>query len=111
MESCTCERRARCIASLNNENDNRGHAVSKQKLVIIILALFTLTFSGLSSTASNDWSQFRGPNASGVSNETGLPVNFGPDQNVVWKTLLPPGHSSPVLTNDRIFVTAHEANK
>jgi outer membrane protein assembly factor BamB len=85
--------------------------VTKQKLAITILALITLTISALSSSASDDWSQFRGPNASGVSNETGLPVNFGPDQNVVWKTPLPPGHSSPVLTNDRIFVTAHEANK
>jgi outer membrane protein assembly factor BamB len=55
--------------------------------------------------------QFRGPNASGVSNETNLPINFGPDQNVVWKTPLPPGHSSPVLTSDSIFITAHEANK
>jgi outer membrane protein assembly factor BamB len=26
---------------------------------------------------------------------------------VVWKTPLPPGHSSPVLTRDRVFVTAY----
>jgi outer membrane protein assembly factor BamB len=85
--------------------------VSKQKLVGAILALVTLTLSGWSSSASDDWSQFRGPNASGVSNETNLPINFGPDQNVVWKTPLPAGHSSPVLTSDRIFVTAHDADK
>jgi outer membrane protein assembly factor BamB len=30
---------------------------------------------------------------------------------VVWKTPLPPGHSSPVLTQNRIFVTAYEGNK
>jgi outer membrane protein assembly factor BamB len=36
-----------------------------------------------------------------------LPVEFGPTKNVVWKTLLPPGHSSPVLTNDRIFLTGY----
>jgi len=29
---------------------------------------------------------------------------------VIWKTELPPGHSSPVLTNDRVFVTAHKDN-
>ncbi len=85
--------------------------MSKLRLAITTFSLITLTLPALSSSASDDWSQFRGPNASGVSNETGLPVNFGPDQNVVWKTPLPPGHSSPVLTNDRIFVTAHEANK
>lgn len=54
-----------------------------------------------------DWSQFRGPNGSGVAETTGLPVDFGPKTNVVWKTELPPGHSSPVLTRDRIFVTGY----
>jgi outer membrane protein assembly factor BamB len=58
-----------------------------------------------------DWPQFRGPNASGVSGATNLPLEFGPSKNVVWKTALPPGHSSPVITADRIFVTAFDASK
>jgi hypothetical protein len=53
-----------------------------------------------------DWSRFRGPNGSGVSISTGVPAEFGPDKNVVWKTALPFGHSSPALTRDRIFLTA-----
>ena len=52
------------------------------------------------------WSRFRGPNGSGVSISTRLPTEFGPEKNVVWKTELPFGHSSPVLTRDRIFLTA-----
>ena len=28
--------------------------------------------------------------------------------NVVWKTALPAGNSSPVLTKDRIFITGYE---
>ncbi len=55
-----------------------------------------------------EWTRFRGPNGSGVSDASGLPVRFGPSENVVWKTALPPGHSSPVLTEDRIFLTAFE---
>src|SRR5262249_9592962 len=55
-----------------------------------------------------DWTQFRGPNGAGVSPSKALPDRFDLQKNVVWKTPLPPGHSSPVLTNDRIFVTAHE---
>ena len=54
-----------------------------------------------------EWSQFRGPNGTGVAETSGLPVEFGPAKNVVWKTELPPGHSSPVLTRDRIFLTAY----
>ena len=51
------------------------------------------------------WSRFRGPNGSGVSTSTRLPAEFGPDTNVVWKTELLFGHSSPALTRDRIFLT------
>jgi outer membrane protein assembly factor BamB len=60
---------------------------------------------------AEDWTQFRGPNGTGVSASTGLPTEFGPQKNVVWKTALPPGHSSPVLAGDRIFLTAHTGEK
>lgn len=55
-----------------------------------------------------DWPQFRGPNGSGTSDSTALPTDIGPGKNVLWKTALPPGHSSPVITGNRIFVTAAE---
>ena len=71
-------------------------------LLSAMLAMFTAT-----GAAAEDWPQFRGPNGSGVSVSTGLPEVFGPEKNVVWKTPLPPGHSSPVLTRDRVFVTAY----
>jgi outer membrane protein assembly factor BamB len=61
--------------------------------------------------AASEWPQFRGPNASGVSEETNLPVEFGPDKNVVWKTPVPSGHSSPSVAGDRIFLTAIEKEK
>ena len=73
-------------------------------------ALWLLAIAG-SRARSEDWPQYRGPNASGVSHSTGLPIEFGPNKNVVWKTPLPPGHSSPILTRDRIFVTAVENQK
>jgi hypothetical protein len=64
-----------------------------------------------SSAISADWPRFRGPNGSGVSDATGLPTEFGPAKNVLWKVDLPPGHSSPVLSGDRIFLTAWEKGK
>jgi outer membrane protein assembly factor BamB len=39
-----------------------------------------------------------------------LPVEFGPQKNVLWKTDLPPGKSSPVLWGDRIFITASDGD-
>ena len=70
-----------------------------------------ITLSVFTTAIAEDWSQFRGPNGSGVSDTTGLPVEFGAGKNVVWKTPLPAGHSSPVLTHDRMFVTAHTNEK
>ena len=57
---------------------------------------------------ASEWSRFRGPNGTGVTDTESLPLHFGPEQNVVWKTALPPGHSSPILTDERIFLTAFE---
>ncbi|MBI3693954.1 MAG: PQQ-binding-like beta-propeller repeat protein [Acidobacteria bacterium] len=58
-----------------------------------------------------EWNRFRGPNGSGVAETSGLPAEFGPAKNVVWKAALPPGHSSPVLSGGRIFLTAFEGQK
>ena len=52
-----------------------------------------------------DWSRFRGPNGSGISETKGLPAEFGPDKNVLWKVDLPQGYSSPIIHGDRIFLT------
>ncbi len=82
---------------------------SKFRLSFILMSLTLLISSSTALTRvfAEEWLQFRGPNGSGVSSSTGLPVEFGPTKNVQWKTELPPGHSSPVLTRDRIFITAH----
>jgi outer membrane protein assembly factor BamB len=61
-----------------------------------------------SSAGASDWARFRGPNGSGVSDTVGLPVEFGPDRNLIWKTPLPPGHSSPILSDQYVFLTAFE---
>jgi outer membrane protein assembly factor BamB len=61
--------------------------------------------------SAGEWPQFRGVNSSGVSDEKNLPVEFSPSKNVVWKTPLPPGHSSPVFSKTQIFLTAYTPEK
>ena len=70
-----------------------------------------LPLLGAALALASDWPQFRGPNASGVSEEPNPPIEFGPNRNVVWKTALPPGNSSPTVTGDKIFLTAVENEK
>lgn len=84
---------------------------------ILVVVALVLLLTSLSSPAeaqaaqADQWARFRGPNGTGVSPTSSLPTEFGPAAGVAWKTPLPPGHSSPVLTATRIFVTAHTAEK
>ncbi len=73
-----------------------------------LLPLLLLTPSLL---LAGDWSRFRGPNGAGVAEEAPLPDRLVPDVNAVWKTDLPMGKSSPALTKERIFLTAHQDEK
>src|SRR5262245_13373346 len=69
-----------------------------------LVALLLTASSSPAQTA--DWSQFRGPNGSGTAgNQPGVAVDIGPDRHVVWKVALPPGHSSPVVQGDRLYLT------
>ncbi|HEX5082425.1 MAG TPA: PQQ-binding-like beta-propeller repeat protein [Blastocatellia bacterium] len=76
-------------------------------LALILTLSGALLCAGQATATDNEWSRFRGPNGTGVSGATNLPVEFGPETGVVWKTSLPPGHSSPVLARTRIYITAH----
>ena len=58
--------------------------------------------------ASGQWSQFRGPNGSGVDSAIGYPVAFSPTNNVVWKVAMPYGQSSPVVAGGHVYLTASE---
>jgi outer membrane protein assembly factor BamB len=71
-----------------------------------------LCLRGADSAAPNSWPQFRGPGGSAIAvGDRPLPAEIGPDQYVVWKTPLPPGHSSPVIHGDRIYLTAVKDRK
>ncbi|MEX0728495.1 MAG: PQQ-binding-like beta-propeller repeat protein [Planctomycetaceae bacterium] len=70
--------------------------------------------NGLSSShvLADSWPQFRGVNSSGIAvDEAELPADIGPDKHVVWKVETPPGHSSPVVIDDRVFLTAIRGEK
>jgi len=55
---------------------------------------------------SMHWLQFRGPHSSGTAPENAdPPVHFSADTNLLWKTEMIPGWSSPCIVNDRIFLT------
>ena len=67
----------------------------------VLLCLFALT----AQLNADDWTQFRGPNATGVSAEKDLPTEFSSEDNVVWSKKLGRGIASPVIANGKTFIT------
>jgi outer membrane protein assembly factor BamB len=69
------------------------------------------TVLAASALSAQEWTRFRGPNGSGVSTATGYPTEFNKSKNVVWRTAVRSGKSSPVLTQRHVFLTALEKDK
>jgi len=69
------------------------------------LALFARAGASGADAAEGEWSRFRGPNGAGISAATTVPVRWT-QNDYNWRAALPgPGHSSPVLWGDRIYLT------
>ena len=69
---------------------------------LAVAALIVTLFAGA------DWTRFRGPDGSGVSQDTGLPTTWTATENIVWKTPMPGfGGSSPITLGDKIFLTTY----
>jgi outer membrane protein assembly factor BamB len=57
---------------------------------------------------AQNWTQFRGPDASGIGDGANPPTTWDTAKgvNVAWKTEIPGlAHSSPIVWGDRVFVT------
>lgn len=58
-------------------------------------------------TIAANWPQWRGPSADGISPEKNIPVEWGAEKNIAWKTPLAGlGTSTPIIWGDRIFLTS-----
>ncbi len=82
--------------------------MNRKKRSLLSIFFLLLHLQPAAQMPSVNWNQFRGPNGQGRADTFRIPIEFGPDANVLWKTSLPPGKSSPVICNDRIFLTAFD---
>ncbi|MEO2022572.1 MAG: PQQ-binding-like beta-propeller repeat protein, partial [Pirellulaceae bacterium] len=84
-----------------------------QRPIIMNRLLATSVFLSLATTflggvVGADWPQFRGRNSSGVSTGRDVPTKFGPGNNERWSVPMQPGHSSPCIAGDLIFLTTFD---
>ncbi len=76
-----------------------------QRNLSLLLSVFAILAIALPLQAEN-WPRFRGPTQAGIAAEESVPAQWSDTQNIVWKTDMPgPGASSPVVFNNRIYVT------
>src|SRR3954453_210592 len=73
----------------------------------VALALVLTCTAGAEESAG--WTRFRGPNGQGIAAAGAKPpVEFGPETNLRWRADVAKGVSSPIVSGDRIFLTAVE---
>jgi outer membrane protein assembly factor BamB len=72
------------------------------------IMFFTLAPANAQVKPERQWPAYRGYMSSGVLDDANLPETFNPEKsiNIKWKIALPGlGHSSPVIWDDKLFVT------
>jgi len=78
-----------------------------RKLVFGLAVAITVSIGATTMRADvTTWPQFRGADSRGVSENSGLPTEWSETKNIEWKKNLPGrGWSSPVVWDDRVFLT------
>ena len=88
------------------KGDRLDYATVLYKSAVLAAAVAALLTSR--AVAQSDWTRFRGPNGSGVSDYAQPPTVWSDTQNLQWKVALPgAGTSSPIVVGDRVFVTCY----
>ena len=78
------------------------HSLPRLTLIAIGMVLLTHAFNGF----AGDWPEWRGPNSSNATSETGFPIQWSADHNIRWKVELPDrGNSSPIVVNGKVILT------
>jgi len=81
--------------------------IIKYRLTSVMLLILLAT-----TAHSQNWPQWRGPEANGIAPPGTYPVNFSATDNLPWKAELPgKGGSTPIVWEDRIFITSGVGEK
>jgi outer membrane protein assembly factor BamB len=81
-------------------------------VIRVLTALLFMAATFASPALAENWPGWRGPERTGVTNDSGVPIQWSATDNVLWKTPLPgAGTSNPVVWDDRVFVTASEGRE
>jgi len=82
-----------------------SHVHRMSRIFLVLCCLPALAGFSASRAASQDWPQWRGPEANGVAHGANPPTEWNEEKNVRWKVEVPGrGHASPVVWKDRVYL-------
>lgn len=85
--------------------------MERRSLVSFLIGCFLSLMVTPLFAGADDWPAFRGADSRGVSERDDLPIEWGPDKNVKWKTPVPGrGWSCPIAWGDRVYLTTVESH-
>ncbi|HMO34548.1 MAG TPA: PQQ-binding-like beta-propeller repeat protein [Gemmatales bacterium] len=80
-------------------------------MTLTLLLKLTLVTSLFALCHVDNWPQWRGPKADGVSSEKDIVAEWSSDHNILWSMKMPGmGGATPVVWEDKIFVISELAN-
>jgi len=83
------------------------NTIIKYRLTLVMVMILMVM-----TAHSQNWPQWRGPEANGIASPGTYPVNFSATDGLLWKAELPgKGGSTPIVWEDRIFITSGVGEK
>ncbi len=78
---------------------------------VILIGVVAVLLAFAPALRAADWPVWRGPKGDGVVTDAAVPTKWSATKNVVWKVEVPgTGHSSPVVSNGRVFLTSFDSS-
>ena len=79
--------------------------MKSKSILTACLLLIAIPMPAFGESFADNWHQWRGPNATGVSTTANPPVKWSEDENVKWKVAIEgQGTSTPIIWGDKVFV-------
>ena len=79
--------------------------MKSKSILSACLLLIAIPMPAFGESFADNWHQWRGPNATGVSPTADPPVAWSEEENVKWKVAIEgQGTSTPIIWGDKVFV-------
>ena len=87
------------------KNTKRIPTMKKSSILLLTLHVFLIQMVTLGDSTSENWHQWRGPEANGVSRTANPPIKWSEKKNIKWKVAIEgKGTSTPIIWEDKVFL-------